>query len=167
MKPESPTFVGDYQFNGSAESERDIGWYDDPTPEIETRQDARVVQQFGELTNGDEALLRQLVGDDGTAKYDRLAVEADTSISTPYHPRTRTSMASSTPSMEWYRSFRLTSGSNSRQYSIGLRRLSAPAQRRPLACWTWTRAASKSRVQRSSAGSTSMLSTWSRVIRSR
>lgn len=84
VKPGAPTFVGDDHFNGSAESERDIGWYDDPTPEIETRQDARFVQQFGELTDGDEALLRQLVADGGTAKYDELAVEADTSVSTLY-----------------------------------------------------------------------------------
>ena len=84
VKPGSPTFVTDDHFDGSAASERDVGWFDDPTPEIESRQDSLFVQRLTDLTDGGEAVVEQLVADGGTADYDALADDAGVSVSTLY-----------------------------------------------------------------------------------
>lgn len=84
VKPGSPTFVSDDHFNASDESDLEVGWYDDPTPEIESQQDSLFVRAVTDLTDGGEDVLRQLVADGGTADYDDLADEAGVSVSTLY-----------------------------------------------------------------------------------
>lgn len=83
VKPGSPTFVGDDHFNAH-ESDLDISWFDDPTPEIEARQDSLFVTKMRELTDSDQSILEQLVEDGGEADYQALADGAGTSVSTLY-----------------------------------------------------------------------------------
>lgn len=83
VKAGSPTFVADDHF-ANVESDIEVAWHDDPTPRIESRQDSLFVQKLTELTDSGEAVVEQLVADGGEARYDDLANEADTSVSTLY-----------------------------------------------------------------------------------
>ncbi|PSP38400.1 hypothetical protein BRC71_06970 [Halobacteriales archaeon QH_7_65_31] len=84
VKAGSPTFVSDDCFDADARSDLDIGWYDDPTPDIESSQESLFVRKITELTGGEEDVLRQLTTDGGSAEYDDLADDAGVSISTLY-----------------------------------------------------------------------------------
>ena len=84
-----PTFVPDRHFQNER-SEYRVGLYDDPTPEIERRQNSLLVKTFSELIDSDRDALRQLATDGGELHYQELADEVDVGTSTIYRILQRT-----------------------------------------------------------------------------
>lgn len=65
VDPDPTTFVADDHFDVEA-SERDVGFYDDPTPEIELDQGVKLVHVLNKaLTDSDEQLLQEVATDGG------------------------------------------------------------------------------------------------------
>ena len=77
-----PTYIADDHFDVVADEE--IARYDDPTPEIEARQDALLVMMLRETTDSDKEVLESLVTDGSGQHPEALASNTDHSISTIY-----------------------------------------------------------------------------------
>ncbi|SEK87049.1 helix-turn-helix transcriptional regulator [Haloferax larsenii] len=77
-----PGFVADDHFQ-NRESDRKIGLYDDPTPEMETKQDSILVRTLLEADEREREVLKTAT-DGGEMHYSELAEETDNSVSTVY-----------------------------------------------------------------------------------
>lgn len=81
-KPESTTYIADDHF--APRDGRDIVRYDDPTPEIEAKQEAMLVTTLRDMTAADVEVLETLVADGAGQHPEELADGAGKSISTVY-----------------------------------------------------------------------------------
>ena len=76
-------FVEDDHFAPVA-SERDVAFYDDPTPEIEREQDSVILRTLSRLTDADHDVLESIALTDGGRHVDEIEAETDWSSSTIY-----------------------------------------------------------------------------------
>lgn len=83
VKPDHTTYVPDDHFDAVA-ADDPVELFADPTPELETEQNAMILQTFVGLRESDEEVLERLVTDGGEAHPNELANETGRSISTIY-----------------------------------------------------------------------------------
>jgi hypothetical protein len=81
-KPDPTTYVEDDHFT-PVESDQEVARFEDPTPEIEARQDALLVTTLRELSGSAPEVVESLATDGGQ-HYTELAENTETSVSTIY-----------------------------------------------------------------------------------
>ncbi|PGF15639.1 hypothetical protein CP556_05560 [Natrinema sp. CBA1119] len=83
VQVDQTTYVPDDHFDAVA-SEKPVELFADPTPELETEQNAMILQTFVGLRESDEKVLKTLVTDGGEQHPNELADNTGRSISTVY-----------------------------------------------------------------------------------
>ncbi|WP_256288783.1 hypothetical protein [Halobellus inordinatus] len=83
IKPDPTVFVEDDHFE-IEESERSIGYWDDPTPQLEAEQENLITAVLQDLSPSARGVMKTLATDGGQVRYDELADETGYSVSQIY-----------------------------------------------------------------------------------